>query len=125
MTIPILHVQLLGGYRLIYDGIPIIGANPPRVQALLAYLLLHANSPQSRQHLAFLLWPDTLESSARNNLRQFLHQLRQALPNAQRFLVADTNMAYWKTDDGQVIDTQLFARALQEADEAEARSDPV
>ena len=47
---------------------------------LLAYLLLHRSAPQSRQHIAFLHWPDSPESTARSNLRWLLKELRAALP---------------------------------------------
>ncbi len=46
-------------------------------QTLLAYLALHSNQPVDRQQLAFLLWPDVPEATARRNLRQHLHRLRQ------------------------------------------------
>src|ERR1051326_8037699 len=98
MSHPILRVQLLGGFNLVYNNVPIAGVNSARLQSLLAYLILHADALQLRQHLAFLLWPDTTEPQARNNLRQFLYQLRQALPNSDRFLMADANTVCWKTD---------------------------
>jgi predicted ATPase len=123
MTYPVLGVQLLGGFNLIYDDTPITGINSARLQSLLAYLILHADIPQLRQHLAFVLWPDTTESQARNNLRQFIYQLRHALPNSDRFLMADTNIVCWKTDEGQVIDVQRFERTLKEADIAEKQGD--
>lgn len=125
MTHPILHVQLLGGFNLVYDAVPLTGVNSARLQSLLAYLILHADSPQLRHHVAFLLWPDTTESQARNNLRQFLYQLRHALPNSDRFLIADTNTVYWRTDDRQIIDVQRFERTLNEADAAEQQGDTI
>ena len=36
--------------------------NTSRLQSLLAYLVLHADVPQSREQLAFLLWPESGES---------------------------------------------------------------
>lgn len=123
MALAVLCVRLLGTFRLDYADAPLYGVNTLRLQALLAYLILHADSPQSRQHVAFLLWPDTDESHARNNLRQFLYQLRHALPDPERFLVADTSTVYWKTDKGQNIDIQLFERALSESKTAEQRGD--
>ena len=120
-----MRIQLLGGFNLVYDDVPVIGVNSARLQSILAYLILHADSPQSRQQVAFLLWPDASESQARNNLRQFIFQLRQALPNADRFLSADTHTVYWKTDAGQVVDLQLFERTLREADAAERRRDQI
>jgi len=85
-----LRIQLLGNFHLSYDegGEPIVFT--PWLQSLLTYLLLHRGTPQSRQHLAFLFWPDTTEAQSRNNLRQALHQLRGALPDAATFLEAET-----------------------------------
>lgn len=46
-----------------------------RSAALIAYLALEG--PTARSRLAGLLWPDSLEATARNNLRQALRRLRQ------------------------------------------------
>ena len=119
----ILRVQLLGSFNLFYNEALVTGVNSSRLQSLLAYLILHANQPQSRQRVAFLLWPDAAESQARNNLRQFVYQLRQALPDSDRFLVADTHSLYWKTDEGQIIDISQFERSLSDAAAAEQRGD--
>ena len=87
MSHPNLRIQLLGGLNLVYKDAPFSGVNSARLQSLLAFLILHADTPQLRQHLAFVLWPDTTDSQARNNLRQFLYQLRQALPDSDRFSI--------------------------------------
>jgi DNA-binding SARP family transcriptional activator len=76
MTMPTLHLRLLGDFSLIYADRQVTSLNIIRLQSLLAYLVLHRDVPQQRQHLAFLFWPDTTEAQARNNLRQLLHQLR-------------------------------------------------
>ncbi len=123
MPPPVLRVQLLGGFNLICNDAPLTGLNSARLQSLLAYLILHADTPRPRRHLAFLLWPDAAEPQARNNLRQLLYQLRHALPDPDRFLLADTNSVYWKTDEEQVIDVHCFERALREAETAERRGD--
>lgn len=123
MTDPVLTVQLLGGLNLAYADLPVDGVSSARLQSLLAFLILHADTPQSRQHVAFLFWPDTTESQARNNLRQFLYQLRRTLPNSDRFLKADTNTIYWQTDETQNIDIRCFDEALKEADVAKQQGD--
>jgi len=55
--------------------------------ALLAYLALHAGRPQSRAKLAGLLWGNILEDSARQDLRQALSKLRQALNDQDHQLI--------------------------------------
>jgi predicted ATPase/DNA-binding SARP family transcriptional activator len=119
----ILRVSILGGFSLTYGDQSIVGINTVRLQSLLAYLILHAGTQQPRQHVAFLLWPDTSESNARNNLRQFLHQPRHALPDPDRFLVITPQTLCWQTDADQIIDVQRFEHALTEAAAAEQHAD--
>src|SRR5215467_12874226 len=88
-TMPTLHIHLLGEFRLFCDEAPVSTVNTPRLQALLAYLLLQRDAPQPRHHLAFLFWPDTNEAQARTNLRQLLHGLKQTLPEADLFVHTD------------------------------------
>ena len=84
---PTLRIHLLGDFLLLADEIPVTSIDLPRLQSLLAYLLLHYNVPQARSHLAYLLWPDSTDAQAHTNLRNLVHKLRQALPNADAFLV--------------------------------------
>ena len=79
--------------------------------------------PQQRQHLAFLFWPDTTESQARNNLRQLLHQFRQAFPTVDHFLSADTHMLHWHPVTSFHLDVAEFEQALTLADAVARRSD--
>ncbi len=86
MAMPRLQMRLLGGFNLSYDNLPIQAVHSARLHALLAYLLLHRDAPQPRQHLAYLFWPDATELQARSNLRQLPHQFRHVLPGADGFL---------------------------------------
>ncbi len=54
-----LRLNLLGGFSLSCDDTPVTAVNKLRLQSLMAYLVLHRDTPQSRQQVAFLLWPDT------------------------------------------------------------------
>ena len=53
MMMPTLHIRLLGDFNLIYDDRQVTSLNTMRLQSLLAYLVLHRDVPQHRQHLAF------------------------------------------------------------------------
>src|SRR5690349_24817924 len=103
-----LHIRLLGDFGLIYADRQVTSLNPTRLRSLLAYLVLHRDVPQQRQHLAFLFWPDTTEAQARNNLRQLLHQLRQALPFVEQYLSADTHMLHWHSITPFHLDVAAF-----------------
>ncbi|MCI0645594.1 MAG: tetratricopeptide repeat protein, partial [Chloroflexi bacterium] len=121
--IPTLTIQLLGSFLLRAGDAPVTTLDSQRLQALLAYLLLHRGAPTPRQHLAFLLWPDTAEAQARTNLRTLLHRLRQALPNADHFLYVDTQTVQWRAEAPFTLDVAEFEHALAQAEEADRAED--
>lgn len=110
-----LQLRLFGDFELCYQGEVVTTVNHAREQSLLAYLVLHAGVPQSRQHLAFLFWPDATESQARNNLRNLWHKLRQALPETERLLWADTQTVQWRPQIPCTVDVIDFERATTQA----------
>src|SRR5947209_14982682 len=123
MTVPTLYMRLLGDFSLIYADRPVSSLNTMRLQSLLAYLVLHRDVPQQRQRLAFLFWPDTTEAQARNNLRQLLHQVRQAFPAVEHFLSADTQTLHWHPVTPFHLDVAEFEHALSLVEAATRRND--
>ena len=85
-----LEVRLLGSFDIKYKKKPIQISSRP-AQSLFAYLILNAGIAHRREKLAGLLWPDSLEETARDNLRHALWRMRKALESASstRFLHAD------------------------------------
>jgi len=117
-AMPALHAQLLGDFGLFYNDAPIAGVRAPRLVSLLAYLLLHRHAPQSRQHLAFLFWPDSSEAQARTNLRQLVHHLRKVFPDIRRCLEVDASSLLWRPDVSLRLDVADFERAVGRAEDA-------
>lgn len=72
-------IQALGPLVIERDGQPVEGFTYNKVRALLTYLALQPERPQSRAALCALLWPDQTEAAARQSLSQALTQLRKAL----------------------------------------------
>lgn len=110
----ILQIRLLGEFCLLYGDQPVTAVNTPRLQSLLAYLVLHRDAPQSRNRLAFQFWPDSTESQARTNLRKLYYQLHQALPSADRFLRADTHSLQWLPDAPFTLDVAELEDAVSQ-----------
>ncbi len=110
-----LQVTLLGEFQLTFDGAAILAANQPRLQSLLAYLLLHRNAPQPRQYLAFLFWPESTEAQALTNLRKQLLRLRRALPDVERFVLSNTKVIQWRPDAPFTCDAIEFEQAIAHA----------
>ena len=124
--IPTLHIHLFGDFLLVSGDATVMMVNIPRLQSLLAYLVLHRTAPQARFHLAFLLWPDSTEAQAHSNLRKLLHQLRQALPDADRFLYVDRHSLQWlpeHPDACWTLDVLEFEQAIAQAEQAKQARD--
>ena len=109
-----LEVRLLGQFSLLRDGQPL--DIPSRLaQSLFSYLILNPNVSHRRERLAGMFWPDSLESSARNNLRQALWRIRGSIEdedhqyiNADRFHVAiDPDADTW-------LDVDVLMQELEE-----------
>ena len=81
-----LEVQLLGKFAAKLNG-ELLDIPSRPAQALLAYLILNAHKTYRRENLAGLLWPDSDETNARNNLRQTLWRLRKSV--GEEFFLAD------------------------------------
>ena len=88
-----LRINLLGCVRVQHDGEPTAARLPHRVQALLAYLVLHRERTHRRETLSALFWGEQSEASARSCLSTSLWRLRQILepPRFTRgmYLLAD------------------------------------
>lgn len=84
----ILNLHLLGTPRATVNGrdVPIPSAS---AQMLMGYLTLCPNQSENRGTLAALLWEESTETHARQNLRQTLHRLRHGLDTLWGGLVAD------------------------------------
>ncbi len=113
-----LSIHLLGDFRLVLDGRPITEINTARLQSLLGYLALHRQAPQSRQYLAFLLWPESTEAQARTNLRKALYDLRHALPVIDDFVLSDSTNLQWHGDKPCAVDVSSFEELLAQAEHA-------
>jgi DNA-binding SARP family transcriptional activator len=107
-----LRIRLLGGLDLRQGEVALPPLGSARAESLLALLLLHQDAAQPRQHLAFLLWPDSSEGQARTNLRHLLHVLRRALPAPDRFLEVTPRTLRWRPDAPCWLDVAAFDAAL-------------
>jgi serine/threonine protein kinase/tetratricopeptide (TPR) repeat protein len=100
-----LEVRLLGKFAVTLAGRPIEIPSHPG-QLLLAYLLLNAGKTHRREKLAGLLWPDSDEANARNNLRQTLWRLRQTL--GEDYILADKISVEFNPEVDYQLDVDLL-----------------
>ena len=111
-----LSIRLLGALDLRLDGRALPPLGSARAESLLAFLLLNRDTPQSREHLAFKLWPDSNEPQARTNLRHVLHDLKRELPGVERFLDVQARTVQWRPDVFTWLDTTELDSALARAE---------
>src|SRR5262249_19897603 len=109
-----LRARLLGPMDLRFGERQLPPLDSARAESLLGYLLLHRDAPQPRQRLAFLLWPGSTERQAQPNLRKVLHNLRRALPGADRLIEIGPRTLRWRADAPLWLDVEHFERALAE-----------
>lgn len=70
-----MRVEMLGTARVVVGGEPVVALKPTMRDQALAYLA--AEGAVSRDHLAFLFWPDIPDAAARHNVRQLLKRIRR------------------------------------------------
>lgn len=114
----LLTIKLLGGFEIIYGNRSLTSSISERQRSLLAYLILHPTTAHQRQQVALLLWPDSIESQARTNLRRAIHTLRQTFPDIEQFMEMEAQTLQWRVDAPAVVDVTEFEQALTVAESA-------
>jgi DNA-binding SARP family transcriptional activator len=102
----VLRVSVLGEKAITDDETGILTTSSRSV-ALVAFLVAHAGSPQARQRIAGLFWPDSGEAQALTNLRRELHHLRGVLGREPSLIVTSTDLCWCDTATCRV-DLRIF-----------------
>ncbi len=102
-----LHVSVLGGQAISDDGAGSVRARSSRTVALVGFLAAHAGSPQTRQRIAGLFWPDSTDAQALTNLRRELHYLRQVLGDEPSLVVTPRDLC-WRDTETCRVDVRTF-----------------
>jgi DNA-binding SARP family transcriptional activator len=102
-----LHVSLLGEQAITDDRAGTVRARSSRTVVLVAFLVVHAGSPQARQHIAGLFWPESTDAQALTNLRRELHHLRQVLGDEPSLVVTPRDLC-WRDTKTCRVDVRVF-----------------
>ncbi|MCE3553874.1 AAA family ATPase [Pseudonocardia sp. RS11V-5] len=116
-----LQVTLLGE-QVVRDTGGAVRVRSSRSLLLVAFLVVHAGSPQPRQRIAPLFWPDSTDDQALTNLRRELHHLRSLLDDGASLVVTPRDLCWQDAPDCRV-DVREFARSRTAALAARARGD--
>ncbi|NOY99288.1 MAG: tetratricopeptide repeat protein [Chloroflexi bacterium] len=121
-----LSISLLGTFHVTLAGEPLVTFGYDKVRALLAYLVMEADKPHSRESLAALLWPDEPPKAARHSLSQALLKLRQTLREKEGdggFLHVTRETICFNPDSDYDLDVMAFIADLDDC-EAHLHTDP-
>jgi DNA-binding SARP family transcriptional activator/tetratricopeptide (TPR) repeat protein len=119
-----LHVSLLGEQSITGGGGDGVATRTrsSRSVALIAFLVVHAGSPQARQRIAGLFWPESTNAQALTNLRRELHQLRQVLGDEPSLIVTPVDLC-WRDTQTCRVDLRVFSFEREAALMAAAAGD--
>jgi WD40 repeat protein/serine/threonine protein kinase len=112
---PLLWITTLGEFTILAGDETVPGFASRKAEALLVYLAVERDNAHRRESLFTLLWPGMPESSARNNLRQVLFNIRHTLEEdiTSPVLLADRQMVQINPDVSVEIDIHQFDRLLE------------
>lgn len=116
-----LNLSFLGTYSAKFGNTVIQGFESAKVRALLAYLMLESDKPQSRDHLIGLLWGEGDDIKASKNLRQALSNLRKTIQdtdpeNPFLHMVSDTIQA--DVNNPHIwLDTRVFEKLISDCEQ--------
>jgi DNA-binding SARP family transcriptional activator len=116
-----MRVSVLGE-QAIADESGSVRARSSRAVVLVAFLAFHAGSPQPRQRIAALFWPDSSDAQALTNLRRELHYLRQILHDEPSLVVTSRDLC-WHDAGTCRVDLRVFDTERKAALAAAAAGD--
>ncbi|MGN6183204.1 MAG: BTAD domain-containing putative transcriptional regulator [Thermoanaerobaculia bacterium] len=120
----VLHLELLGDFRLRTESGSLVTISAKKSQAMLAYLAVKPSQLVSRDKMAGLLWSSTAPEQARQSLRQTLSTLRKELAQVSSqkilveegdFLSLDASLIYVDVVEFEQLVTTGTAEALDPA----------
>lgn len=110
-----MNFRILGPLEVVVDGRP-VAIPGARERALLAFLLLHANSAVTADRLIDELWGESPSASARKSLQVRIAGLRKALGGER---IVTQGPGYMLRVGANELDLAVFERWVARAEEAE------
>ncbi|MCZ6530608.1 MAG: AAA family ATPase [Chloroflexi bacterium] len=109
-----LEVRLLGQFSLRREGKRLEIPSRP-AQSLFAYLVLNPGLRHRRERLAGIFWPDSMESNARNNLRQALWRIRSSIEDEKhQYITSDRFHVGFDPEAETWLDVDVLLEELEE-----------
>ncbi len=119
-----LHVCVLGEQSITDERTANVRIRSSRTVALIGFLAAHSGSPQTRQRIAGLFWPESSDGQALTNLRRELHNLRHVIGDDPSLVVTPRDLC-WRDSDTCRVDLRVFNTERTAALAAAAGGDAV
>lgn len=106
-----LDISALGSLQIRLNGSPVTQFRFERVRALLTYLAVESGDVHSRASLATMLWEDSPQDIALQNLRQTLSTLRRVLDDKNHeppFILTNSNYIWFNEKSRYTLDLTQF-----------------
>jgi DNA-binding SARP family transcriptional activator len=116
----VLHLELLGDFRLRDESGALVTISAKKSQAMLAYLGMKPSALVSRDKMANLLWSSTAPEQARQSLRQTLSTLRRELAHVSEKKILVEEGDFLSLDAAMVQTDVVEVETLIAAGTAEA-----
>jgi DNA-binding SARP family transcriptional activator len=116
----VLHLELLGDFRLRDESGALVSISAKKSQAMLAYLGMKPSALVSRDKMASLLWSSTAPEQARQSLRQTLSTLRRELAHVSEKKILVEEGDFLSLDAAMVQTDVVEVETLIAAGTAEA-----
>ncbi len=120
-----LHVCVLGEQSIADErtaNVTHVRIRSSRTVALIGFLAAHSGSPQTRQRIAGLFWPESADGQALTNLRRELHNLRQIIGDDPSLVVTSRDLC-WRDSESCRVDMRVFDSERMAALAAAANGD--
>ncbi len=117
-TKPTARICLFGDPRVYVNGSETPGIPPPRFSAaMLLRLAQKPGKPITRDEIADFLWPDEALDATRQRVREYLYQLRKAIPSGKEMVATEGDTIYLSPEFDITVDTLEFDKLLKQAGE--------
>ncbi|MFG2043436.1 BTAD domain-containing putative transcriptional regulator [Dactylosporangium sp. NPDC048998] len=123
-----IRFEILGPLRA-WQGTEELELGPTKQRAVLAFLLLNANTSASIAHIIDAVWGDEPPENGPNVVQKYVGGLRRILepnrsPRAPGQLISRTDVGYRLSVDPDHLDIETFRDLVREAHAARAGGDP-
>ncbi len=124
-----LNIRMLGEFTLTSELVEVSEQmnHSRKLWSILAFLLLHRQSPMSHEELTKMLWEDERSRNPVNTLKTQLYRVREMVkpitPDEQELIETGKGFYYWNPSVSVTIDVEVFEDLIVQATQKRVRKE--